>query len=108
MSLLRDSDAAQSGRRHNLCERTLKRAVLHRKNALFYRTLHGSEVGDLFMSLIHTCELAGANAFDFLSQLQRHAAELAANPTAWMPWNYQRQVAQNHRLRPGGASRKNR
>jgi len=40
-------------------------------------TLHGSEVGDLFMSLIHTCELAGANAFDYLSQLQRHAAELA-------------------------------
>ena len=93
---------------NNLCERALKRAVLHRKNALFYRTLHGSEVGDLFMSLIHTCELAGAKAFDFLSQLQRHAAELAANPTAWMPWNYQRQVAQNHRLRPGGASRKNR
>src|SRR5579863_1069256 len=65
---------------NNLCERALKRAVLHRKNALFYRTLHGSEVGDLFMSLIHTCELAGANAFDYLSQLQRHAAELAAHP----------------------------
>jgi hypothetical protein len=78
---------------NNLCERALKRAVLHRKNALFYRTLHGSEVGDLFMSLIHTCELAGANAFDYLSQLQRHAAELAANPLAWMPWNYQEHLA---------------
>lgn len=78
---------------NNICERALKRAVLHRKNALFYRTLHGSEVGDLFMSLIHTCELAGANAFDYLSQLQRHAAELAVNPAAWMPWNYQAQVA---------------
>lgn len=78
---------------NNLCERALKRAVLHRKNALFYRTLHGSEVGDLFMSLIHSCELAGANAFDYLSQLQRHAAELAANPAAWMPWNYRQQLA---------------
>jgi hypothetical protein len=78
---------------NNLCERGLKRAVLHRKNALFYRTLHGSEVGDLFMSLIHSCELAGVNAFDYLSQLQRHTAELAANPTAWMPWNY---TDQNH------------
>ena len=78
---------------NNLCERALKRAVLHRKNALFYRTLHGSEVGDLFMSLIHTCELAGVNAFDYLSQLQRHAAELAANPAAWMPWNYQQRLA---------------
>jgi hypothetical protein len=26
-------------------------------NALFYRTLNGAEVGDLFMSLIHTCQL---------------------------------------------------
>jgi transposase len=78
---------------NNLCERALKRTVLHRKNALFYRTLHGSEVGDLFMSLIHTCELAGVNAFDYLSQLQRHAAELAANPDAWMPWNYREQLA---------------
>jgi hypothetical protein len=35
----------------------LKRSVLHRKNALFYRTLNGAQVSDLFMSLIHTCEL---------------------------------------------------
>ena len=77
---------------NNICERALKRAVLHRKNALFYRTLHGSEVGDLFMSLIHTCELCGANPFDYLSQLQRYASELAANPAVWMPWNYTQQT----------------
>ena len=78
---------------NNICERALKRAVLHRKNALFYRTLHGSEVGDLFMSLIHTCELAGANPFDYLIEIQRHARELQDNPSAWMPWNY---TGQNH------------
>jgi transposase len=77
---------------NNICERALKRVVLHRKNALFYRTLHGSEVGDLFMSLIHTCELAGANPFDYLTELQRHARELADNPSAWMPWNYREQT----------------
>jgi hypothetical protein len=70
---------------NNLCERALKRAVLHRKNALFYRTLHGSEVGDLFMSLIHTCELAGVNPFDYLTELQRHSEELKRNPSEWMP-----------------------
>ena len=43
---------------NNIAERSLKRAVLHRKNALFYRTLNGAEVGDLFMSLIHTCQCA--------------------------------------------------
>jgi len=89
-TFLREADALLD---NNMCERALKRAVLHRKNALFYRTLHGSEVGDLFMSLVHTCELAGTNAFDYLSQLQRHAAELAANPAAWMPWNYREQLA---------------
>ena len=73
---------------NNLVERALKRAVLHRKNALFYRTLNGAQVGDLFMSLIHTAELCGANSFDYLTELQRHAQELAASPAAWMPWNY--------------------
>ena len=81
---------------NNLCERALKRAVLHRKNALFYRTLHGAEAGDLFMSLIHTCELAGANPFDYLTALQRHSSELAANPSAWMPWNYLEQTQPGH------------
>jgi len=73
---------------NNLVERALKRAVLHRKNALFYRTLNGAQVGDLFMSLIHTAELCGANSFDYLTELQRHARELATNPAEWMPWNY--------------------
>ena len=89
-AFLRDAGAPLD---NNICERALKRVVLHRKNALFYRTLHGSEVGDLFMSLIHTCELAGANAFDYLSPLQRHAVELAAKPSAWMPWNDHQHLA---------------
>jgi transposase len=40
------------------------------------------------MSLIHTCQLNGANPFDYLTELQRHAAGLKANPAEWMPWNY--------------------
>ncbi len=73
---------------NNVCERALKRAVLHRKNALFYRTLHGAEVGDLFMSLIHTCELNGVNSFSYLVALQRNADALARSPKDWMPWNF--------------------
>jgi hypothetical protein len=72
--------------------RPLKRSVLHRKNDLFYRTLNGAQVGDLFMSLIHTAAWCGANSFDYLSELQRHARELAANPAAWMPWNYREAI----------------
>ena len=78
---------------NNIVERALKRAVLHRKNALFYRTLNGAQVGDLFMSLIHTCQLCGANSFEYLIELERHAAELAAHPADWMPWNYRDTLA---------------
>jgi transposase len=77
---------------NNIVERALKRVVLHRKNALFYRTLNGAQVGDLFMSLIHTCQLCDANSFDYLTELQRHAPKLAASPAEWMPWNYRQML----------------
>ena len=51
----------------NLVERALRKAILHRKNSLFYKTENGAEVGDLFMSLVHPCELNDANPFDYLS-----------------------------------------
>jgi transposase len=78
---------------NNIVERALKRAVLHRKNALFYRTLNGAEVGDLFMSLIHTCQLCGANSLDYMIALQRHAQDLTVRPAEWMPWNYRETLA---------------
>ena len=62
--------------------------ILHRKNALFYKTRNGARVGDLFMSLIYTCEVNQANPFDYLTQLQQHPDQLAASPQLWMPWNY--------------------
>jgi hypothetical protein len=73
---------------NNICERALKKAILHRKNALFYKTPNGAHVGDLFMSLIYTCELCGANPLDYLTELERHAGRAASNPQDWMPWNY--------------------
>ena len=73
---------------NNLCERALKLAILHRKNALFYKTQNGARVGDVFMSLIHTCRLCGADPFEYLTELQRHAEALRSKPSRWMPWNY--------------------
>ncbi len=40
------------------------------------------------MSVIHTCQFCGANPFDYLTELQRHVAEMSSAPQAWMPWNY--------------------
>ena len=65
---------------NNICERALKKVILHRKNALFYKTCHGAHVGDIFMSLIYTCELCGTNPFDYLSELDRHATTSSPQP----------------------------
>lgn len=73
---------------NNICERALKKAILHRRNSLFYKTLNGAHVGDLFMTLIHTAELAGANPFDYLEKLLEHKASLSQTSSRWMPWNY--------------------
>ena len=73
---------------NNICERALKKAILHRKNSYFFKTQNGARVGDLFMSLIHTCELNGVNPFDYLTELVKQANELSSHPERWMPWNY--------------------
>jgi len=73
---------------NNIVERALKKAILHRKNSLFYKTRKGAQMGDLFMSLIHTCELNEVNAFDYLTELLRNPEELKQRPSEWMPWNY--------------------
>ena len=78
---------------NNVCERALKKAILHRKNAYFYKTENGAHVGDLFMSLIHTCELNGLNPFDYLTELNKHASELSSHPAHWMPWTYRDTLA---------------
>jgi len=78
---------------NNICERALKKAILHRKNALFYKTENGARVGDIFMSLIYTAELAGENPFDYLVELQKHAKEVKAAPHQWLPWSYRETLA---------------
>jgi len=73
---------------NNICEQSLKRCIQHRKNSLFYRTEHGAYIGDLFMSLIHTCTLLGVNPLDYLITLLKNSSALFKNPSRWMPWNY--------------------
>ena len=68
---------------NNLCERPLKKTILPRKNALFFKTPNGARVGDRYRSLIHTCALNPANPLDYLRELLRHGDEGAANPERW-------------------------
>lgn len=80
---------------NNVVERALKMSILHRKNSLFYRSKQGARVGDVYMSLIHTSDLNGVDAFDYLTQLQRHAKEVRARPDRWMPWNYRQSISRS-------------
>lgn len=78
---------------NNVVERALKMSILHRKNALFYKTENGARAGDVFMSLIHTAEQCGANPFEYLIKVQKHQDEVRCSPQDWMPWNYQETLA---------------
>jgi len=73
---------------NNICERALKMAIRHRNNSLFYKNSRGAEVGDVFMSLIHTARLHGENPFEYLTALLRHSAQVAADPSNWLPWTF--------------------
>lgn len=78
---------------NNLCEATLKRAIMHRKNSLFYRSITGARTGDTFMSLIHSAELNGVEPFEYLIELLKHPEEVRQDPARWMPWSYPAQLS---------------
>ena len=78
---------------NNIVERTLKRAIRHRNNSLFYRSQRGAHVGDIYMSLIYTTELHGGNAFHYLTTLMLHEKAVADSPSDWLPWNYRESLA---------------
>ena len=71
-----------------VCEATIKRAIMHRKNSLFYRSVTGAMTGDTFVSLIHSVELNGVEPFEYLIELLRHPEEVRQEPAQWMPWSY--------------------
>lgn len=85
---------------NNVCERALKKAVLHRKNSLFYKSFRGAYVGDALMSLIHTCNLSKVNPFEYLVALQLHRQQLKNHPEQWMPWNYRATLGEGERASP--------
>jgi len=73
---------------NNACEAVVKRAIMHRKNSLYYRSATGARAGDTFMSLIHSAELNGVEPFEYLIELLKHPEEVESEPGRWMPWSY--------------------
>lgn len=78
---------------NNVCERALKMAIRHRNNSLFYKSLRGAEVGDLFMSLIETAIANGENPLEYLTGLLRHSTAAAERPGDWLPWTFRDTLA---------------
>lgn len=77
---------------NNICERALKKAIIHRKNSLFYKTMNGARIGDMFMSLIHTCNLNNIDPFDYFIEVQKNISAVSKNPEKWLPWNYKENI----------------
>ena len=81
---------------NNATERLLKRSVLNRKNAYFYRTESGARIGDILMSTIETCVLNKVNPWKYLIAIQEHQAKVQKNPKLWVPWEYEKELEKLH------------
>lgn len=79
---------------NNVAERLLKSSILHRKNSMHYRTQHGADVGDRFMTVIETCRANDANPFEYMLAVVRNQEAARADPGSWMPWNYRERLVQ--------------
>jgi transposase len=75
---------------NNIVERALKIPIRNRKNAMFYKTLHGATIGNILQSLIYTAKLTGVNPVDYLVALQKNKSAVHKNPADWVPWMYQK------------------
>lgn len=74
---------------NNDAERLIKRAVLNRKNAYFFKNETGAKIADILMSLMETCILNKINPYDYLIAVQQYQIDVRKNPQLWLPWVYQ-------------------
>lgn len=84
------SDGAQID--NNSMEQQIKLVVRNRKNASFFKSAVGAEVGDVITSIIATVSCAGVNLLDYLNTIQRHADSVKLNPELWLPWCYEEMI----------------
>jgi len=73
---------------NNIVEAALKIPIRVRKSAMFYKTLHGAEIGNILTSLIVTAKLSNENPIKYLIALQDNKSSVFKDPAAWMPWRY--------------------
>lgn len=75
---------------NNEGEQLIKRAVLNRKNAYFFRNETGAKIADILMSVIETCVYNGTNPWNYLVAAQTCERDVRRNPHLWLPWIYEK------------------
>jgi transposase len=81
---------------NNDSERLIKRAVLNRKNAYFFRNETGAKIADILMSIIETCVLNKVNPQNYLIAIQEHQEDVRQNPILWLPWSHEKRLTDLH------------
>ncbi|MBK8204614.1 MAG: hypothetical protein IPK68_20670 [Bdellovibrionales bacterium] len=78
-----------------MLEQQLRIPVLNRKTFLLSKSEYGAFVGDILLSVIKTCDISEANAFDYMVSIQKNFELVRSNPDNWMPWNYTQNLGQS-------------
>ncbi len=77
---------------NNENEQLIKRAVLNRKNAYFFRNETGAKIADILMSIIETCVYNNVNPWKYLIIIQEQQKDIRLNPQLWAPWCYEKRL----------------
>lgn len=89
---------------NNDAERLIKRAVLNRKNAYFFRNETGAKIADILMSVMETCVLNNVNPYNYLIAIQKHQEDVGRNPPLWLPWLYEERLKNLQAIPPQSQS----
>ena len=77
----------------NTVERALKLMIRQRNNSRFFASAHSARISSMLSSVIATCAEAGVNPLDYLVALLDNRSAVFANPSQWLPWNWNTTVA---------------
>lgn len=72
----------------NLVEQTLIIPVRYLAGSFNFKTVNGSQVGDLSMTLVTTAQANGVEPVAYLTYCLEHHEDLARRPEHYLPWVY--------------------
>jgi hypothetical protein len=93
MKLMAFTEHAGAPITSNAVEQAIKLVALHGKNAGFFMTVRGAWIADVILSVGATAGGCGMNLYDYFVTLLRYREEVKKDPSAFLPWEYQKTVA---------------